>query len=244
MLLKKIVFAGPTLSGEPKLKGIEYRPPAKCGDVARAVVEGYDVIAIVDGFFETTRSVWHKEILWALSLGRVVAGASSIGALRAAEMHPFGMIGVGKIFKLFASGELTDDDEVAVEHAPAELDYLPITDPMVNIRFTLEKAVQCGVLDASVALSLTGLAKSRFFKERSFDRMISDGIASDISIQKINKFMAWLPLHAVDIKRADAKQLLRLLIKTQLRPAKSVSFIGSRYWTWLAAEMHPDRKHY
>ena len=43
-----------------------------------------------------------------------------MGALRAAELHAFGMRGVGRIFEAFRDGELEDDDEVAVVHGPAE----------------------------------------------------------------------------------------------------------------------------
>src|SRR5688572_32760283 len=48
-----------------------------------------------------------------------VFGAASMGALRAAELQPFGMIGVGQVFQAYRRGHLTDDDEVAVAHGPA-----------------------------------------------------------------------------------------------------------------------------
>ena len=52
-------------------------------------------IGLIDGYFERVPSVSHKEILWAMSQGIVVIGAASMGALRAAELAPFGMLGVG-----------------------------------------------------------------------------------------------------------------------------------------------------
>ncbi|OYW12122.1 MAG: hypothetical protein B7X34_02220, partial [Acidobacteriia bacterium 12-62-4] len=78
------------------------------------------------GYFEQRLSVWHKEILWAMEAGIAVYGASSMGALRAAELAAYGMRGVGAIFEKFHSGEWLDDDEVAVSHATAEFDFADI----------------------------------------------------------------------------------------------------------------------
>ena len=85
------VFLGPSLSWDEAreiLPDATFLPPAKAGDVYLAVKRGATVIAIIDGVFEQVPSVWHKEVLYALSLGVHVFGASSMGALRAAELHP------------------------------------------------------------------------------------------------------------------------------------------------------------
>ena len=79
-------------------------------------------IGMVDGYFDGVPAVWHKEVLWALQAGIAVFGASSMGALRAAELHSFGMRGIGRIFEDYRDGRLTDDDEVALLHGPAEAD--------------------------------------------------------------------------------------------------------------------------
>ena len=42
-----------------------------------------------DGVFHTERSIWHRELLEAVACGIHVIGASSMGALRAAELEPF-----------------------------------------------------------------------------------------------------------------------------------------------------------
>ena len=55
-------------------------------------------IGLIDGVFLDVPAVWHRELLWALSEGVHVFGAASMGALRAAELAPFGMRGVGTIF--------------------------------------------------------------------------------------------------------------------------------------------------
>ena len=76
----------------------EYRPPAKRGDILAAVADGADIIGLIDGVFHQDCAVAHREILAAVKKGIKVVGASSMGALRAAEMDTLGMTGVGKIY--------------------------------------------------------------------------------------------------------------------------------------------------
>src|SRR4051812_48389616 len=109
--MKIYIFTGPTLSaaeGRRELDAV-FLPPAAQGDVYRASLDAPAAIGIVDGYFERVPAVWHKEILWAMSQGIHVYGAASMGALRAAELAAFGMVGVGAVFKAFFTGELEDD---------------------------------------------------------------------------------------------------------------------------------------
>ena len=61
----------------------------------------YNVIGLVDAIFGNVPTVWHKEILYAIGRGCVVYGSSSAGALRAAELHAYGMYGIGLCYRLF-----------------------------------------------------------------------------------------------------------------------------------------------
>lgn len=128
-----ILFAGPSLAGVhvSSMKGIDQRPPVRQGDVYLATLEQPSAIGIIDGYFEGVPSVWHKEILWAMSQGIAVLGASSMGALRAAELDTFGMIGIGSIYRAYRDGQLEDDDEVALVHGPQELGYHALSVAMV-----------------------------------------------------------------------------------------------------------------
>ena len=138
-----MVFTGPTISAEDAAAHLDatYLPPAEQGDVYRAARERPLVIGIVDGSFERIPAVFHKEILWAMREGIHVFGAASMGALRAAELADFGMVGVGAVFEAYRSGALTDDDEVAVAHATKEASFSASSEAMVNIRATLAAAV-------------------------------------------------------------------------------------------------------
>ena len=144
-----VVFLGPTLAHDEArtVLDAEFLPPAAHGDVLRAAFRRPQAIGIVDGVFEHVPAVWHKEILFALSEGIHVYGAASMGALRAAELDRFGMRGIGEVYRAYADGVLEDDDEVAVAHAGAEDGFQAMSDPMVDIRATLDAAVSNGIVE-------------------------------------------------------------------------------------------------
>jgi len=206
-----IIFAGPTLPPalQPVLEcAIEWRPPVRQGDVYRAALTRPSVIGIIDGYFEFVPTVWHKEILWAMAQGIHVFGAASIGALRAAELDTFGMRGIGRIYEAFRDGILEDDDEVAVLHGPEELGYPPLTEAMVTIRATFDEAARAGVLAPEVAAQLTAVAKSLFYKERTYEAVLERGAASGLPAGLLQALAAWLPCNRIDQKRIDAEALL------------------------------------
>lgn len=211
--MSAIVFIGPTISADEvrSVVGVDCWPPAAQGDVYRAVQHRPRFIGIIDGYFDGVASVWHKEILWALSEGVTVLGASSMGALRAAELCAFGMTGVGEIFEGFRSGKIEDDDEVAVLHGPAELGYVPLSEPMVNIRPTLEQANLSGVLTAEQTRALVALAKSMDYPERTWELILERAKTDGLPARVHEALAEWLPSNRVDQKKLDAYQLLQAI---------------------------------
>lgn len=213
-----VVFLGPTLAVTDARKIYPdacYLPPARCGDILRALRLKPCRIALIDGLFERTASVWHKELMLALARGVEIFGASSMGALRAAEMHPYGMIGHGRIFEAFRDGELNDDDEVTVLHSNAYVGYAGGSEAMVNIRATLNAATAAAVLDAEMASALLGAAKRTFYHERNLTSL-ADAIPAGDPVRE--RFLAFLQGGgAVDQKKLDAVSLLTLLASK--RPA-------------------------
>ena len=205
-----MIFVGPTLApAELEAAGaFVCLPPVAQGDVYRAVRRGARVIGIIDGYFSGAPSVWHKEILWAMSEGAAVFGSASMGALRAAELHAFGMRGVGKIYEAFRDGTLEDDDEVAVLHGPAEISYLSASEPMVNIRATLADAETKGVLSAVARGALEHFAKGLFFGERNWPALLAAAPGLEVSTPELAALCDWLPEGRVDQKRIDALAML------------------------------------
>jgi hypothetical protein len=206
---RAVIFAGPSLppAARPPDPAFEWRPPVRQGEAYEAALTRPAVIGIVDGYFEVTPTVWHKEILWAMAQGIHVYGSASIGALRAAELDSFGMVGIGRVYECFRDGILTDDDEVAVLHGPEELGYPAVTEAMVNIRATLDAAVKEGAFAAPVAVSLIEIGKALFYKQRNWDAMLRLGAARGLPPAVLAALAAWLPGAQVDQKRADALEM-------------------------------------
>lgn len=210
----KIVFAGPSLHGHVRDGRIEGAPslicrgPARQGDIARAVAQGASVIGLIDGRFEDVAAPWHKEILGALAQGVAVYGAASMGALRAAECAAYGMIGVGEIYAGYASGELVDDDAVAQLHAPAELDYQPLTEALVDIEATLAAACGAGAIGADEEQELVRIARRLHFKERTIEQVVA---ASSLPAGRREEIQALLSGSRVDMKARDAWALVARL---------------------------------
>lgn len=228
----KIVFVGPTLADATAAaaKDIVVRPPAVQGDILRATRSGATAIGIIDGNFEYVAPIWHKEILFALSHGIRVVGAASMGALRAAECADFGMVGVGRIFQQYVSGELEDDSDVALLHGPAELGYLPLTLPLVNVLATLEHLQEAGGVSPEERAELEGVARRVFYKERTWSEIIR---RAQLSPERSKTaFVGTLKSGTVDQKREDALELLDLLAHADNKHTTQPSS-----WTFQATSM-------
>jgi len=205
-----IVFLGPSLERESAetILAAEYRPPAKRGDLLRAAGDGATIIGLIDGVFHQESAVAHREILAAIRMGVRVVGSSSMGALRAAEMDTLGMTGIGEVYRMYRSGELVSDDEVALVFDPES--GLSLSEPLVNIRFTLEEAERQGIVTARDHAALLAAARSIFYPQRTYGRIVSEaGDATDLETRE--RFLTWVKLHAVDQKRKDAVAALEYI---------------------------------
>lgn len=213
--MKSVIFLGPSLRlsrAREILPDAIYLPPAQEADLLSAVqTHRPDAIGLVDGYFSQSLSVWHKEILFALESGVRVFGASSMGALRAVETSEYGMVGVGEVYRMFASGELNDDDEVALVHGPAEFDYRPLSEPMVNLRLTFRKAFAEGHIDAVALKLLVDAAKALHYPDRTFPRIFEKAAAAGIRQEALSLVARFVETDYVDIKQQDAVLLLETI---------------------------------
>lgn len=210
-----LVFVGSTINPTEAKKILPYArylPPVRCGDILRYLRLKPKVIAIIDGLFERTGAVWHKEIIFALESGVKVYGASSMGALRAAELYPYGMIGVGDVFSAYRNGLYEDDDEVAVLHADSQGEFAPLTDAMVNIRATIAEAIRQKIITPETGESIINRVKSRFYTERTLEDAIAQTKLQDIAVESLEKLEKFIQNGGyVDRKKLDAIALLQKL---------------------------------
>jgi hypothetical protein len=240
--MKPVVFLGPSLPLD-KAKNVlnaTYLPPCAMGDVYRCVQKKVTAIVIIDGFFEQRPAVWHKEILYAISQGIPVFGGSSMGALRAAELHAFGMLGVGDIFEAYASGIIEDDDEVAVVHTDRSDGYRPISEAMVNIRAGLKQALLENIVSEGEMNSLVELAKSKFYPERNW-ALILKAAKTLLSGERFDRLYAKITGdNPPNQKRDDAVSTLKYvaeMLTNGLEPQKvTFNFEPTCFWDRVVEE--------
>lgn len=202
-----VVFLGPSLSLDEArsiLPRATYLPPARQGDVLAALAARPTVIALIDGVFEQAPSVWHGELRSALDEGVVLLGASSMGALRAVELAPWGMEGVGEVFAAYRDGRLDDDADVALLHAEAEFGFRPLTVPLVNVLSLAEKALAAGLLSRAQALGLVEVARATHYKQRRWPELLAT--LPEMTRAGLERFRRDQPC---DVKADDARACLR-----------------------------------
>lgn len=186
--------------------------PAALGSVFQAVLAGYKVICLIDGYFGNVPSVWHKEILFALKSGAAVCGAASIGALRAAELHPYGMIGFGWVYRAFRRGVLQDDDEVCVIHAVRELNFDPLSEAMVNIRRSLRSMSSRGLIDRESEARIASSLKELHFSGRTL-AAIRSAFENEFGSRGAAKFELY-ESSKLDVKALDAELMLNAVLSS------------------------------
>jgi len=199
-----IVFVGPSFSPgrvHELVPSAEVRPPIRRGDLAK--IEPPALVAIIDGVFDAELAVAPREIRNAIARGVRVVGSSSMGALRAAEVHE--MIGVGRIYEMYRNGTLQRDDEVAVlldtESGKA------LTEPLANIRFAVETLVHSGTLDEGKGAAIVEAASGLHFHDRVYKNVLRKaGLAEFVDAEHLA-----LALRSIDLKREDAHTLLERL---------------------------------
>lgn len=222
-----VVFLGPTLplAAARKTLRARYLPPARQGDVFRVLPSRPKVIVLIDGVFEAVPSVWHHELRAALASGVHVIGASSMGALRAAELHGEGLLPVGRIAGEYVSGARTDDADVVLLHGDADSKYQALTVPLVNVEATLAEAVRQRVLTRREASGFVERARGTFYKQRTWRALVQ--ATPKWSDTRRAEVLAWLRSNVVDQKARDAVQALQAaatLARRPPRPARVVTF--------------------
>lgn len=205
-----VVFLGPSLpAGEARrLVNCHVLPPARRGDVWRALALRPRAIVLVDGVGEAQPPVWHQELLAAVEAGVAVFGGAGQGALRAAELWGQGVVGVGRIFEWYRTRALEDDSEVVLRHAGAEQGYRPLTVPMVNVRHVVTQARAARVLNARQARALVTVAERLFYAERTWRRIL-ESVRTSWPAATWGGWEGWFSRGVEDLQALDAQACLR-----------------------------------
>jgi hypothetical protein len=175
MSVNAVIYTGTSLSHAEARKiwaEAQYMPPVKRNDLRKMLAARPlpGIIAIIDGEFHQSLSVSPREILELLRRNVAVFGASSMGALRAAELYPMGMIGVGLIFEWYKTEKIIADDEVALVYDPVAMQCLSV--PLVNMRYAFEMSAKQGKIAAHTASALLKLAERIPYFDRTYARLL------------------------------------------------------------------------
>jgi hypothetical protein len=199
-----IVFLGPTCPIDdvlPILPEAMVVPPVQRGDLYRYRILKHSLFVIIDGVFDNAPAISPREVIDVLADGATVIGASSMGAIRAADCAPAGAIGIGEIYRLYKRRVLSSEDEVAVVYRPDQ-PFPPLSEPLINMRVALRRAARAGLLAGTDATLIISAACATHYSERTWQSAFaaagirfSDAIADYV--------------RTVDVKRTDARAAFR-----------------------------------
>lgn len=222
---KTAVFLGSSLdhTSARSILSADYFPPIRMGDIYRLLAANLDTIIIIDGEFHTSTPIWQREILYALKNGITVIGAASMGALRALELAPYGMIGTGVIYDWYKHGLIEGDDEVSLLHASAEQGYKNISEPLVNIRYTLAQADKAGLLTTEERNSLLCYLKKTYYGYRTYPLLLEVPDFQNIPAARQERLRQFIKDQAFDLKRKDAQDTLKAHADGKWKRSVSIS---------------------
>ncbi|MGA4837437.1 TfuA-like protein [Streptomyces sp. G45] len=164
------VFIGPTLPADTvreRFPAAVLHGPARHGDLIRLDPGPGDTAVVIDGLYHHSLPLRHKEILWALARGAAVIGAASIGALRAAELDGYGMVGAGEIYRQYRDGEIDSDADVAVTHTE-DPPHRALSLALVDLRHQLGHLSAEGFLTSTAAEQILRTGTSLSYTQRSW----------------------------------------------------------------------------
>lgn len=184
-----------------------YLPPAARGDVERAARE-HDAVLLIDGVFHHDLAPSPKECFEA-TRHAATFGASSMGALRAAECAPYGFLPLGAIARWYTHGAIDGDDEVAVLTHPQTHAALSVA--LVNVRYLAWVAYRRGALTAGERDGLVAAARDVFYMERTWEDVIER--APERARESLRAAVA----EGADLKRLDARFALRTVLRMRER---------------------------
>ena len=206
MSTRLAVFAGPSLPESDRIAspGIAYLPPASRHDVRNAT-RTFDVILLIDGVFHHDLAVSTKEVYRAAQSVRVF-GAASVGALRAAENHPYGVVPLGTVALWYVREIIDGDDEVAVLMDRDRHRALSVAS--VNVRYLCRLCLRRGLLGADEAAAVVARSRDVFYADRTWDDVLAFVPAAR------RDAIAAVARREADLKRLDARFALRTVLRT------------------------------
>lgn len=203
------VYAGLSIA-EDEVRGVladaTVAPPVQRGDLHADIDAGHRVVAIIDGRFQQSLAVSVGEIMDGLRNGLRIYGASSMGALRAAELDAYGMIGHGAVYEHIRATACFRDDYLGQLFFEGIPKHKNPSVPYINVHIALCQLHDRGVINDETRTVIDGLYERLHFSERdrfNLERAIAAAGGSHEMVQA-----ARLAFEQPDQKHLDARSLL------------------------------------
>jgi hypothetical protein len=121
----------------------------------------------------------------------------------------YGMVGVGRIYRWYKEGAINSDDEVALVFHPET--WKPISEPLVNIRATLELLHSKGIISPRERALMIRAARETPFQLRNYMRIVQGALRLGLGKSRAAKLLEIMETNKVDQKEEDAVEVLKKL---------------------------------
>jgi len=243
-----VVFSGGSLRETDKQgdNDIVYALPIRQGDMFATILEGFRNILIIDGYFYNDFPCTTFEVLLAIEEGRNVFGAGSIGALRAVELHNYGMLGSGYVFNYLKRKKIKPYQIVAQTY---DGDNKPVSVPLINVVYFLKSALKKRIISRSEFDKCFNAANDIHFAALTFPYFFKYlGTSGRLPGRRVERLKNYFYLEGEDgfnVKRKDALLLLknfRSIIAGRADGHAAKTFIAAKdkYLKMLASKYAPD----
>lgn len=205
-----VVFAGPSMPKDAQrhADGIEWRPPARRGDLANLDLAAGSRVLLIDGLLIQDHPPSPSEVAGLVDRGYEVWGCSSLGALRAVELRNHGVRGHGWVYQRILDRTITFDDELVAPLDPRTGAAAGVF--VANLRYGLERLCGSGRASAHQAQAIVEEVTSIHYEERTVTRCREIAAANGLDVDALDRLIA------SDIKRIDADGLIALVVERRL----------------------------
>lgn len=209
--MKIKIYSGLSLSEielQKRNPEFEFSGPIKRGQLLTDIKSGYHIIGIIDGFFLNHLAVTPSEIIDCIRCGVKIFGASSMGAIRAADLDSIGMIGIGKIYDLIKKDDSFEDDFLGQTFLEEE--YFKTSAPFINVYYNLKKMKELNIITQEVFIFSVKSYRNMHYSERSTSKLTNLLKKSKFNKELTSKIFQKLET-TENLKHSDAIMLLNAI---------------------------------